>query len=170
MRSNWALSVGRVIAEEVSRWLPTAAARASGQVFSKYFGFPCKKPFIPPTSALSQSPGAVSRGLATSWSPVQGVLPTVLDLVTEMKRLQSHRKKNLSIKLSLDAGPQLAAYCGNWSWCYECNDKEWLWNLIRLIPSCVMNIPWLLKPVPRPQAVMLQTFLPVEAKFCYFRP
>jgi hypothetical protein len=30
--------------------------------------------------------GAVSRGLATSWSPVQGVLPIVLDLVTEMKR------------------------------------------------------------------------------------
>jgi hypothetical protein len=49
---------GRVIAEEVSRWLPIAAARvrapvwqvgfvvdkvASGQVFSEYFGFPCKK-------------------------------------------------------------------------------------------------------------------------------
>jgi hypothetical protein len=42
---------GRVIAEAVSRWLPTAAARvwqvgfvvdkvASGQVFSEYFGFP----------------------------------------------------------------------------------------------------------------------------------
>jgi hypothetical protein len=48
---------GRVIAEAVSRWLPTAAARvralvwqvgfvvdkvASGQVFSEYFGFPCQ--------------------------------------------------------------------------------------------------------------------------------
>jgi hypothetical protein len=49
--------IDRAIAEAVSRWLPTAAARvrarvwqvgfvvnkvASGQVFSKYFGFPCQ--------------------------------------------------------------------------------------------------------------------------------
>jgi hypothetical protein len=48
---------GRAIAEAVSRWLPTAAARfrarvwrvgfvvnkvASGQVFSEYLGFPCQ--------------------------------------------------------------------------------------------------------------------------------
>jgi hypothetical protein len=48
--------IGSAIAEAVSRWLPTAAARvqsrlwssgicggkvASGQVFSEYFGFPC---------------------------------------------------------------------------------------------------------------------------------
>jgi hypothetical protein len=48
---------GRAIAEAVSRWLPTAAARvrvrawqvgfvvdkvASGQVFSEHFGFPCQ--------------------------------------------------------------------------------------------------------------------------------
>jgi hypothetical protein len=47
----------RAIAEVVSRWLPTAAARVrarvwqmefvvdkvvSGQVFSEYFGFPCQ--------------------------------------------------------------------------------------------------------------------------------
>jgi hypothetical protein len=31
------------------------------------------------------------RGLTTSWSPVQEVLPTVLDLVTEMKRKVSWR-------------------------------------------------------------------------------
>jgi hypothetical protein len=75
------LKNGRSIAEAVNRWLPTAATRvragvwqvgfvvdivASGQVFSEYFGFPCQKPFIPPTSPSSQSPGAVSRGLATS--------------------------------------------------------------------------------------------------------
>jgi hypothetical protein len=93
---------GCAIAEAVSRWLPTAAARvwqvgfvvdevASWQVFSEYFGFPCQNPFIPPTSS-SQSPGAVSRGLATSWSPIQGVLLTVLDLVTEMKRKVSWRR------------------------------------------------------------------------------
>jgi hypothetical protein len=49
---------GRAIAEVVSRWVPTAAARvrvrvsqvgfvvdkvAWGQVFSEYFGFPCQK-------------------------------------------------------------------------------------------------------------------------------
>jgi hypothetical protein len=39
---------GRAVAQAVSRWLPTAAARfvvdkaALGQVFSKYFGFPCQ--------------------------------------------------------------------------------------------------------------------------------
>jgi hypothetical protein len=33
-----------------------------------------------------------SRGLATSWSPVQGVLPAVLDLVTEVKRKVSWRR------------------------------------------------------------------------------
>jgi hypothetical protein len=91
---------GLAVAEAVSRWLRTAAARvltrvwqvgfvvdkvASGQVFSEYFGFPCQNRLIPPTSPSSQSPGAVSRGLATSWSPIRGVLPTVLDLVTEMK-------------------------------------------------------------------------------------
>jgi hypothetical protein len=52
--------IGRAIAEAVSRWLPTAAARfrarawqvgfvvdkmASWQVLSEYFGLPCQKPF-----------------------------------------------------------------------------------------------------------------------------
>jgi hypothetical protein len=51
---------GRAIAQAVSRWLPTAAARvqpgsslvgfvvdkvALGQVFSEYFGFPCQSLF-----------------------------------------------------------------------------------------------------------------------------
>jgi hypothetical protein len=64
---------GRAIAETVSRWLPTAAARVrarvgqvgfvvdkvkSGQVFSEYFGFPCQKPSILPNSSSSQLPGA----------------------------------------------------------------------------------------------------------------
>jgi hypothetical protein len=52
--------LGRAIAQAVSRWLPTAAARvrarvwqvgfvvdkvALGQVFSEYFGFPCQSSF-----------------------------------------------------------------------------------------------------------------------------
>jgi hypothetical protein len=51
---------GRAIAQAVNRWLPTAAARvrarvwqvgfvvdkvALGQVFSEYFGFPCRSSF-----------------------------------------------------------------------------------------------------------------------------
>jgi hypothetical protein len=51
------LALGRAVAQAVSRWLPTAAARvrgpaehvgfvvdkaAMGQVFSEYFGFPCQ--------------------------------------------------------------------------------------------------------------------------------
>jgi hypothetical protein len=50
------LNLGRTIAQAVSRWLPTAAARvwqvgfvvdkrALGQVFSEYFGFPCHSSF-----------------------------------------------------------------------------------------------------------------------------
>jgi hypothetical protein len=69
--------VGRAIVEEVSRWLPTAAARvrarvwqvgfvldkmASGQVFSEYFGFPCQPHFILPTFPSSQSPGTGTIG------------------------------------------------------------------------------------------------------------
>jgi hypothetical protein len=53
---------GRAIAQVVSRWLPTTAARGSspglvmwdfvvdkvalGQVFSEYFGFPCQSLFL----------------------------------------------------------------------------------------------------------------------------
>jgi hypothetical protein len=52
--------LGSAVAQAVSRWLPTAAARvlvrekhvgfvvdkaALGQVFSKYFGFPCQSSF-----------------------------------------------------------------------------------------------------------------------------
>jgi hypothetical protein len=92
--------MGRAIAEAVSLWLPTAVARvrawvwqvefvvdkvASGKFFLRVLRFPLPKPFIPPTSpsSSSQLPGAVIRGLATSSSPIQGDLPTVLDLVTE---------------------------------------------------------------------------------------
>jgi hypothetical protein len=54
------LGLGRVIAQAVSRWLPTAVARARagsghvgfvvdkvalGQVVSEYFGFPCQSSF-----------------------------------------------------------------------------------------------------------------------------
>jgi hypothetical protein len=65
--------IGRAIAQAVSRWLPTAAARvwqvgfvvdkmAPEQVFSEYFGFPCQPHFIPPTSPSSQAPGTGTIG------------------------------------------------------------------------------------------------------------
>jgi hypothetical protein len=65
------LSLGRAIAEAVSRWLPTAAARVQSRVWSsgicggrsgagagflRVVRFPL--PFIPPNSPSSQSPGA----------------------------------------------------------------------------------------------------------------
>jgi hypothetical protein len=73
--------MGLAIVEAVSRWLPTAAARVHTRVWSsglcggqigvgarflRIRMFPLPKPFIPPTSSSSQSPKAVSRGLATS--------------------------------------------------------------------------------------------------------
>jgi hypothetical protein len=68
-------SLGRAIAEAVSRWLPTAAAWVQSRVCSsRIFGgqsgagagflrvlrFPL--PFIPPNSPFSQSPGAGTIG------------------------------------------------------------------------------------------------------------
>jgi hypothetical protein len=58
--SVWVYSVGRAVAQAVSRWLPTDAAQVRarsehvgfvvdkaelGQVFSEYFGFPCQSSF-----------------------------------------------------------------------------------------------------------------------------
>jgi hypothetical protein len=69
------LCVGRAIAEAVSRWLPTAAARVLSRVWSsgicgrqsgvgagflRALRFPL--PFIPPNSPSSQSLGAVTIG------------------------------------------------------------------------------------------------------------
>jgi hypothetical protein len=66
---------GRAIAEAVSRWLPTAAARVQSRVWSsgicggqsgaragllRVLRFPL--PFIPPNSPSSQSPGAGTIG------------------------------------------------------------------------------------------------------------
>jgi hypothetical protein len=68
-------NVGRAIAEAVSRWLPTAAARVQSRVWSsgicggqsgagagflRVLRFPL--PFIPPNSPSSQSPGAGTIG------------------------------------------------------------------------------------------------------------
>jgi hypothetical protein len=68
---------GCAIAEAVSRWLTTAAARVwqvgfvvdkvvSGQVFSEYFGFPCQNVHSTNFSILSKHPGQTRRGLMMS--------------------------------------------------------------------------------------------------------
>jgi hypothetical protein len=69
------MDVGRAIAEAVSRWLPTAAARVQSRVWScgicggrsgaeagflRVLRFPLT--FIPPNSPSSQSPGAGTIG------------------------------------------------------------------------------------------------------------
>jgi hypothetical protein len=69
------------VAEAVSRWLPTAAARvrarvwqvgfvvdkvASWQVFSEYFGFPCQNRLFHQLLQPLNHPGQTRRGLATS--------------------------------------------------------------------------------------------------------
>jgi hypothetical protein len=72
---------GRAIAEAVSRWLFSAAARvrdlvwqvrfvmdkvASGQVFSEYFGFPCLNRSFHHLLHHHNHSGQTRRGLATS--------------------------------------------------------------------------------------------------------
>jgi hypothetical protein len=103
---------GRAIAEAVSRWLRNAAARVrlrvcqvgfvvdkvgSGQVFSEYFGFPCQKPFIPPTSPSSQLPGAL---ITRPRSPADCPISSNRNGTESSRRrprpkigLQSHRKE-----------------------------------------------------------------------------
>jgi hypothetical protein len=77
---------GRAIAQGISRWLPTAAARGPqlgfvvdkvvlGRVFSEYFGFPCQSSFHqihhhhnhPGQATIGQSVAAVPSG--PSWTP-----------------------------------------------------------------------------------------------------
>jgi hypothetical protein len=75
MSAVYMTAVGRAIAEAVSRWLPTAAARVQYRVWSsgicggqsgpgagflRVLRFPL--PFIPPNSPSSQSPGAGTIG------------------------------------------------------------------------------------------------------------
>jgi hypothetical protein len=107
-------TVGRAIAQAVSRWLPTTEARvrsrvlqvgfvvdkvASEQVFSEYFGFRCQNRSFHQLLHHHNHSGQTCRVLATSWSPVQRVRPTVLDLVTEMKRKVSWRRPRHKIGL-----------------------------------------------------------------------
>jgi hypothetical protein len=88
--------VGRAIAQAVSRWLPTAAARVRARVWSSgiYGGqsgagagflrvlrFPLPKPFIPSTSPSSQSPGQ----RRTEW--------TQYGLHSPLCKLQKKKKK-----------------------------------------------------------------------------
>jgi hypothetical protein len=72
------LSIGRAIAEAVSRWLPTSAARvrargwqlgfvvdrvASGQVFAQYFGLPCQNRSFHQLLHHHNQPGQLAEAL-----------------------------------------------------------------------------------------------------------
>jgi hypothetical protein len=78
------LYCGRAIAEEVSRWLLTAAARvrarvwkvgfvvdkvASGQVFSKYFGFPFQNHSFHQLLHHHNDPGQLAEALRRADHP-----------------------------------------------------------------------------------------------------
>jgi hypothetical protein len=73
--------LGRAIVEAASRWPTTAAALirarvwqvefvvdkvASGQVFSEYFGFPCRNRSFHQLLHPHNHPGQTRRGLATN--------------------------------------------------------------------------------------------------------
>jgi hypothetical protein len=70
------------------------------QVFSEHFGFPCQNRSFHQLLHHHNHPGQTRTGLATSWSPVQGVLPTVLDLVTERKRrfMEATKAQNWAVE------------------------------------------------------------------------
>jgi hypothetical protein len=76
--------IGRVIAEAVSRWLPTTAARvrirvwqvrfvvdevASRQVFSEYFGFPCQNRSLHQLLHHHNHPGKLAEALRRADHP-----------------------------------------------------------------------------------------------------
>jgi hypothetical protein len=102
------------IAEAVSRWLPTAASRVrawvwqvgfvvdkvtSGQVFSEYFCFPYQYHSFHQILRHHNHPGQTRIGLASSWSPVQRVQLTVLDLENWNKTKVSWRRPRPKIGL-----------------------------------------------------------------------
>jgi hypothetical protein len=77
----------RAIAEAVSRWIPTAAARvrarvwqvgfvvdkvASGQDFSEYFGFPCQSRSFHQLLHPHNHPGQLAEALRRADHPSKG--------------------------------------------------------------------------------------------------
>jgi hypothetical protein len=77
-RLSYSGSSGRAIAQGVSRWFPTVAARvrtrvwqvefvvdevALGQMFSEYFGFPCQSSFHQKFSIITITRGRYSRSV-----------------------------------------------------------------------------------------------------------
>jgi hypothetical protein len=85
MKSELLQQSGRAIAQAVSRWLSTAAARvrfvvdkvALGQVFSEYFGLPCQSLFhqlLHNHLHLSSGAGTIGQ----KWPQYKGLSPTPL--------------------------------------------------------------------------------------------
>jgi hypothetical protein len=106
--------LGRGITQVGSHWLPTAAARvgfvvdkvALGQVFSKYFGFPCQIAFhrllhnhhhlSPGAGKIGQIVAAVPSGLTISLTPWEKWITLSWFRITigiQMKRLSSNDRE-----------------------------------------------------------------------------
>jgi hypothetical protein len=65
----------------------------------------------------------IGRGLAMNWSPVQGVLPTDLDLVTEVKRKVSWRRPGPELGCRAKGKNMVlccVVSCCVMLWAYEC--------------------------------------------------
>jgi hypothetical protein len=100
---------GRAIAQAVSRWLPTAAARVrsrvwssgicggqsgGGAVFSEYFAFPCQSLFHKilhhlGQATIGQSVADVPSG--SSWTP-----PPIKRKITRIESRAGHRQSRLT--------------------------------------------------------------------------
>jgi hypothetical protein len=100
-------SVGLSIAQAVSRWLPTAAARVrsrvwssgicggqsgAGKVFSEYFGFPCQSSF----HQLLHNHPHLSSGAGTigpKWPQYKGFSPTPIAIKKTLPFMMIFKKR-----------------------------------------------------------------------------
>jgi hypothetical protein len=83
------------------------------------------------------------RGLATSWSPVQGVLPTAIDLIIEVKRKVSWRR----------LGPELGCRAKGKS-------NISYWKLVRLLGRVISLVTW---PLPTQNTYTEETRIYIHA-------
>jgi hypothetical protein len=102
---------GRAVAEAVSRWLPTAAARfapgsgqvgfvvdkvASGKVFSKYFSFPCQNRLFHQLLHHHNHPGPCDELITRPRSPAD--CPTSSNRNETESFMEAAKAQNLAVK------------------------------------------------------------------------
>jgi hypothetical protein len=103
------------------------------------------------------------RGLATCWSPVQGVLPTVLDLVTEVKRKVSWRRPRPELGCRVK-GEKTEVNTVTFCACDDRRDMDWI---LDLLTTCihhsvlqVITAPLLISTIHRSPQHPLSLFQP----------